>query len=125
MARTQQSLIKEDSKGEVMESKIASFWGNVGDTNLDQINVKFQGPLYTTKASRYSKMMIESGIVKAASFPPTMQCNELIVECAKHYDANKRIIVAPDGRKLAYLSERAINEAFRIPEFSGMIYKSK
>lgn len=126
MAGVRQTLIKEDSKREAMESKIASFWGNVGDINLGQINMKkFQGPLYTTKPSEHLKMMIESEIVKAAGFPLAVQCNELIVECAKHYDASKRMIVAPDGRELSYLSERTISEAFHIPEFTAMIYKSK
>lgn len=59
MAGARLTLIK-DSRGDTMESKITLFWGNVGDINLSQINMKkFQGPLYTTKPSRYSKMMIE------------------------------------------------------------------
>lgn len=86
-----QTLIKEDLKGVMLESKITSLWSNVGDTNLGQIDMKkFQGPLYTSKPFGFSKKMIESGIVQAVCFLPAIQCNELIIECAKHYDANAR-----------------------------------
>lgn len=82
----------------MLDTKITSFWSNVGDTNLGQIDMKkFQGPLYTSKPFGFSKKMIESGIVNAAGFLPAIQCNELIVEFARHYDANTRIVVAPDG----------------------------
>lgn len=86
---------------------------------------KFQGSLYTSRPSEVSKRMIESGIVHATSFLQSIQCNELIVESAKHYDANTRTIVAPDGRVLAYLSETTIGEAFPISDHKAMVYKSK
>lgn len=71
------------------------------------------------------KHINKSSIVKAAGFPLAVQCNELIVECAKHYDPNRRMIVGPDRRELAYLSKYAINEAFQIPQLNHMITKSK
>lgn len=68
--------------------------------------------------------MMDSGIIKAASFPPAIQCYELMIECAKHYDSHTRTIVAKDGRVLAYFSETTINEAFHLPEPRDMIYIS-
>lgn len=105
------------------ESKITSFWSNVGDTNLGKIDMKkLQGPLYTSKPSEFSKKLIESKIV---GFLPAIQCNELIVECVRHYDVSTRTVVAPDGRVLAYVSETAISEAFDTQDHKGMVYKSK
>lgn len=52
-----------------------------------------------------------------------VQCYELIVECAKHYDSHTRTIVAKDGRVLTFL-EATISEAFHLPEPRDMIYKS-
>lgn len=124
-AISRQILIK-DSRGVMPELKITSFWSNIGDTNLGQINMKkFQGPLYTSRPFRFSKKMIESGIVNAAGFLPTIQCNELIVECVRHYVADTRTIVAPNGRVLAYLSKIAINEAFHILDHKSIVYKRK
>lgn len=125
MAGARQALIKEDYKNVIVESKITSYWSNVGDPNLGQIDMKkFQSSLYTTKPTGYSKMMMDSGIVKVVGFPLAVQCYELIVECARHYDPNRRVIVTLDGREIAYLSEEAIGEAFHIPQFKNMIYKN-
>lgn len=124
-AGTRQALIKEDSRGEVLETKITSYWSNVGDTNLGKFDVKkFRSSLYTSKPTTTTKKMIKSGIIKASDFPPAVQCYELIVECAKHYDSHTRTIVAPDGRTLAYLLEAAISEAFHLPEPKDMLYRS-
>lgn len=44
MARARQAIIREDSNSDIMESKITSFLGNMGDLNLGQIVMKkFQG----------------------------------------------------------------------------------
>lgn len=75
---TRQALIKEDVKEALPESKITSLWANVGDTNLGRIDMKkFQEPLYTSKPTRISEKMIESGVIQVAGFLPTIQCNEL------------------------------------------------
>lgn len=123
---SRQALIKEDAKGIIPESKITSQWANVADTNLGKfVMKKFQGPLYTNTPTRISKKMIKSGVIQAAGFPLAIQCNELIVECARHYDTNTKQIKTSDGKVLAFLSETAIHEAFNIPEPKDIIYKSK
>lgn len=65
----------------------------VGDTNsgtfkLEEFKKRIFGhdghPLLTI-----AKKIARSGIVVAASFPPAIQCPELIIECAKHYNSER------------------------------------
>lgn len=72
-----------------------------------------------------ARKMMKSGIVHAAGFLPTMQCTELVVECARHYYPASRDIVALDGRVLANISDEAIREAFRIPKYHNVVYVTK
>lgn len=69
--------------------------------------------------------MMRNGIIQAAGFLLAVQFSELIVECAKHYNALEREIVAPDGRLLANLGEISIRGAFGIPKYHGTVYKTK
>lgn len=69
--------------------------------------------------------MMRNGVVQAAGFPPAKECAELIVDCAIHYNAQSREIIAPDGRVLANLSELAIQETFGIPNYNKTSYKVK
>lgn len=99
---SRQALIKEDQKNDDLETKITSRWSNIGDTNLGNFNVKkFREAPYIGKPSPIAKRIIESGIIKAADFPPAIRCHELMIECAKHYDSHSRTIVAEDGTVLA------------------------
>lgn len=68
---------------------------------------------------------MKSGIVHTAGFLPTMQCTELVAECARYYNPASRDIVAPDGRILAHISDEATREAFRIPEYHNVVYVTK
>lgn len=43
----------------------------------------------------------------------------------RYYDPKERHVVAPDGRVLAYLSDEAIVEAFSIPRYNSIVYKTK
>lgn len=63
---------------------------------------KFQSPLYNTRTTGCTREIIESGIIKAYGFSLAMQCNELIVECTRHYDPN----TTPDGNKLEHHRQR-------------------
>lgn len=119
------ALMKEDQKTEEVETKIVSKWSNIGDTNLGNFSTKkFREVPYIGKPSPVARRIIESGIIKAAGFPPAVQCHELMIECARHYDPQSRAIVSNEGNTLAYLSEEAISEAFHLPEHRDMIYKS-
>lgn len=105
-ASTQHTLIKEDQKGEVLETKTTSYWSNMGDTNLGKFDInKFHSSLYTRNPTTTTKKMVESEIIKAVGFPPGVQYHELMVKYVKHYDSHTRTIVAFDGRVLAYLQK--------------------
>lgn len=49
----------------------------------------------------------------------------MIVECALHYKAQSREIIAPNGRILANLLELSIQETFAIPNHNKATYKTK
>lgn len=119
------ALMKEDQKNEELETKIVSKWSNIGDTNLGNFSVKkFREVPYIGKPSPVARRIVGSGIIKAAGFPPAIQCHELMIECARHYDPQSRSIVSKEGNTLAYLSDEAISEALHLPEHIDMIYKS-
>lgn len=118
--------MKFASKGAQRETKINSKWKNVVDTDLGHVDFdEFKKRMYGQNGlpTPIAKRIVRNGIFQAAGFPPAMDCAELMVECAIHYDAQKRQIVAPDGRILAHLSEVVIQETFGIPEHSRTVYK--
>lgn len=47
------------------------------------------------------------------------------MECAKHYNAERRVILALYGKLLAILIAEAIGETFGILAYQSMMYKSK
>lgn len=71
-------------------------------------------------SSTLSANIMKSGIYQATGFPPSVQCNELVLECVKHYDPRTRMIKSPKGAMLAYLPEEAITEVFGIPRSKDM-----
>lgn len=75
--------------------------------------------------SRLVVNIMKSGIYHAAGFPPSIQCNELMVECARHYDPQFRTIKTPKGLVLAYLAEESKREVFRIPSHREMRVRTK
>lgn len=40
-----------------------------------------------TLSTNIARRMMRNEIVQVAGFPPAVECAELIVECARHYDA--------------------------------------
>lgn len=111
------------------KSRMNSKWKNVSDTNLRHINLKeFKKRmfgLYSLVPTLTVRKMMKSGIVHVVGFLPTMHYTELVVECARHYNPNSKDVVAPDGRVLANISDVAIREAFRIPEYHNVVYVTK
>lgn len=93
------------------------------ETHLGEFDTKkFCHPSYVNEPIPTAKKMIESGLINADGFPPVVQCYELIMECAQHYDSESRRIVAKDGKVIAYLSKTAISETFHLPKPKEMIY---
>jgi hypothetical protein len=104
--------MKFASKGVQLESKIVSKWKNITDTNLGHVDFQeFKRRMYGQKKplpTHIACRMMRNRIVQAVGFPSTVECAELMVECARQYDAQERQIVEPDGRVLAHLGELAI-----------------
>lgn len=121
--------IKNEMKGFLPESKVISKWKEISDTNLETFQLgAFRNRIFGTvgcASSPTAVKFVKSGIVSADGFPPTVQCLELILECAKHYNPERRAILTSNGKLLANLTTGAIGETFGILAFHSMTYKTK
>ena len=71
---------------------------------------------------RKTKRIYKSGIVHAATFPPTLSCPKLIMECASRFDLNSNSIIFDEGKRvLASIGEQAVEETFNIPQYKGQV----
>lgn len=126
---SRQTQIKNEQKGFLPESKIISKWREVSDTNLGTFKLEeFMKRIFGHDGhplSIVTKKIVRSGIVAVVGFPSAIHFLELIIECAKHYNAKRRAIVAPDGKLLANHTTEAIGEAFGILAFQSMMFKTK
>lgn len=75
--------------------------------------------------STFFANIMKSSIYQAVGFPPSVQCSELLVECAKNYDPITWMIQSHKGIVLAYLAEDAIVEVFGVPKSVNMWEKTK
>lgn len=64
---------------------------------------------------------MESGLAHVASFPPTVQCYELVLECAKHYDKGTQRVIGPQGKIMANFSPPSMAQTFDIPDRSHVV----
>ena len=62
----------------------------------------------------YQKL-VNSGLLEAATFPTTIACLELVIECANHYDPSTRCVKKFFGEVIVKISRTNIYSAFRIP----------
>lgn len=125
---TRQALIKVEMKGFLPSSQMNSRWKEISDTNLGTFNLTaFKIRMFRTTGHSLSPttvQFVKSGIVAVASFPPPIQCPDLILECAKHYNLERKTISTLDGRLLATLTPESIGEAFGIPSHHSMRYRT-
>lgn len=125
---TKQAQIKAKMKGFLPVSQINSRWKEISDTNLGTLNpVAFKIRMFGTTGHNPSPTtvkFVKSGIVAAAGFPLAIQCPDLILECAKHYNPERKTISTLDGRLLATLTLESIGEAFGIPSHHSMTYRT-
>lgn len=125
---TRQAQIKVEMKGFLLVSQINSRWKNIKNTNLDTFNLAaFKIRMFGTighNPSPTTVKFVKSGIAVVASFPLAIQCPDLILECAKHYKPERKIISTSDGRLLATVTPEAITEAFGIPPQYSMAYRT-
>ena len=79
---------------------------NLGELIEQAKNVQ-SSPIYQKLAS--------SGFLEVVVFPLAIECPELVVECANHYDPNTRCIKEFSGEVLVRISETSVSSALRIP----------
>lgn len=53
--------------------------------------------------------------MEATTFPLSIECPELVVECANHYDLNTRCIKKPSGEVLVRICRTSASATLRIP----------
>lgn len=126
---TKEAPMKFANKRAQSKLNIKSKWKNITDIDLRHVDLEeFKKRMYGHGGhipTPIARMMMQNGIVQATGFLLAKDCVELIVECALHYNAQSREIIAPDGRALANLSELSIQETFGIPSHSKTTYKTK
>ena len=106
-----------------------SKWEKIRDTSLGgldlkEFNQRMRG--YNDYHSTHiATRIVRSGIFAAASFPPSFQHLELIVECTKHYSPRDRTIRDFERNVLADFSLASIYEMFGIPSHPRMVTKTQ
>lgn len=58
----------------------------------------------------------DSGLVEAATFPPAMLCQELVLECMSRYDPIDMCIRNIDGKVFLVISQEVVFAIMKIPE---------
>lgn len=111
--------IKLDIKSKVPESKITYVWLEVTDTNVGLWNYEeFKGRTSAEDPPLVTRRMKESSLSHVAGFPSMVQCYELVLECARHYDQDTQRIIGPQGRIIANLNPVSIAQTFNMPNRS-------
>lgn len=104
-------------KNQLPNSKLASVWSEVSDTNVGAWRYEeFKERIAQRDLSVLTKGMVKSGLDHVAGFPPAVQCYELILECARHYNPDMQRIVSLDGRVLENLNPVSIAQEFDMPD---------
>ena len=89
---------------------------NIGTTNMIQLRNRLK-----EGQSSMAKKIYRSGIVHVASFPPSLPCLELIMECASRFDIVTKSIIFDEGKRvLANISGQVVEELFHIHQHKGM-----
>ena len=59
--------------------------------------------------------LASSGLLEVVVFPSAIECLELVVECANHYDPNTKYISKNLGKVLVRIYRTSVSTALRIP----------
>lgn len=114
---TDAERLRLDVKCQLPDSKIASIWSEVLDTNVGAWRYEeFKERAAQQDLSILTKGMVKSGLAHVAGFPLAVQCYKLILECAQHYDFDTQRIVNTDGRVLENFNPISIAQAFDMPD---------
>lgn len=83
--------MKYQYQGVINESKVQSNWDNIGDTDLEHIDIQnFKERVYAPNAYGKPKRMVESDIAQAVGFPPAIQNYELCGQGCKTVSARNQ-----------------------------------
>lgn len=101
---------------------MASIWSKVLDTNVSHWDYEdFKERMVAQNLPLLAKRMLESGLAHVVGFPSIVQCYELVLECARHYDSGTQRIVNPQGIVLANLNPISITQTFDMLDRSHVV----
>ncbi|KAH9306609.1 hypothetical protein KI387_011013 [Taxus chinensis] len=85
------SALKYEFQGIIPPTSIKSSYDNIIDTDLGHTNVtKFCDWVKAEGKTVFSDRLYHNGLPQAATFPISVQCPELVIACAEHYDPERR-----------------------------------
>jgi hypothetical protein len=98
--------MKYEFKGRFPKTKILSHWEKVGDTKMGHVDYEdFKKRMYGDAPIELERRLVKKRLAKEVGFPPSIWFPELIIECATHYDSDKRVIVVPQGKVMAQVDK--------------------
>lgn len=113
--------MKFQFQGEPLQSKVSTDWREISDTNISQVDIdEFTQRVKVDPKTKNARLIRQSGIAKAAGFPPSLIAPELVMACREAYQMDTRTIVDKEGNILADMSPEGITKTFHIPTFTHM-----
>lgn len=86
-------------------------WREIANTNISHINTdKFIQRVRVNATTKNERFIRQSGVAKAAGFPPSLVALDLVVGCWKAYQSDTRTIVNRDGNILTDMSAEGITK---------------
>ena len=112
---------KKDKEDMMPKTTFFSKMRQITDTNIGTINMIQVKNRLKEGQSPLEKKIYRSGIVHAATFPPTLPSPELVMEFKSKFDLIDKSIIFDEGKRvLANIGGQAIEEAFNIPQYKSM-----
>lgn len=106
-----------DFKSKTPESKITSIQLEVTDTNVRLWDYEeFKERMAAKDLPLMARRMKESGLSHIAGFPSIVQCYDIVLECARHYNQSTQRIIGPQGRVVENLNPVSIVQNFDMPD---------
>ena len=87
----------------------------ISDTNIGTMSVIQLKDRLKEGQSPMENKIYKSRIVHAATFPPTLPCLELVMECASWFDVVSTSIFDEGKRVLVNIGRQVVEEVFNIP----------
>ncbi|KAH9296633.1 hypothetical protein KI387_040221 [Taxus chinensis] len=99
------------------QSCLTSDLGNIGDTDLRQIDLpKFWERLKAPNKNPWMQAIFNSGLSLATSFPASVQCPEFVLAAAAHYDEDSMSIRDSDDKVVIHLDLNFFEDLFKLPD---------